>query len=147
MTFSTVAKLGAGSKLFFEDPATPDTYLLLDNALTIGQVGEQGEFIETTPISKTVRGYIRGLKTPPQKTLGFNDIPADANYQAFIAAWDDEANTASIKMRVDYSNGRRAEFNVVSSGRVVDEAQGSAQLQMMFFAQQSGATVWSEISE
>lgn len=144
MAFSTVAKLGAGTQLFFENPAQPGIWLLLDNALSIGQVGEQGEFVETTPISKTVREYIRGLKTPPQKQLTFNDVPADANYQTFLSVWDDEQNVDAINMRVDYSNGRRAEFVLVASGRVVDEAQGSAQLQMIVFAQQSGATTWSE---
>lgn len=144
MAFSTVAKLGAGTKLYFENPANPGIYLLLDHALTIGQVGEQGEFTETTPISKTVREYIRGLKTPPQKQLTFNDVPADANYQEFLGVWDDEQNVNEIACRVDYSNGRRAQFNLIASGRVVDEAQGGAQLQMIVFAQQTGATVWSE---
>lgn len=144
MAFSTVAKLGAGTQLYFEDPAEPGIWLLLDDALSIGQVGEQGEFVEITPISKKVREYIRGLKTPPQKQVTFNDVPAEPNYKRFLEVWDDEENVDEINMRADYSNGRRAEFVLVPSGRVVDEPQGSAQLQMIVFAQQSGATTWSE---
>lgn len=144
MSFSTVAKLGAGSKLYFENPSAPGTWLLLDNALNLGQTGEQGEFVEVTSISKTVREYIRGLKTPPTKQLTFNDIPADANYALYLSKVDDEANVASIKHRIDYSNGRRAEFSIVASGRVVDEADGNTQIKMLVFGQQTGATTWSE---
>lgn len=144
MSFSTVAKLGAGSKLYFENPSAPGVFLLLDNVLNLGQTGEQGEFVEITPISKTVREYIRGLKTPPNKQLTFNDVPADANYALYLSKVDDEANVASIKHRIDYANGRRAEFTIVASGRVVDEADGNAQLKMIVFGQQSGETVWSE---
>lgn len=144
MSFSTVAKLGAGSKLYFENPSAPGVWILLDNALTLGQTGEQGEFVEVTPISKTVREYIRGLKTPPNKQLSFNDIPANADYALYLSKVDDEVNVPSIKHRIDYSNGRRAEFTLVQSGRVLDEADGNTQLKMQVFGQQSGATVWSE---
>lgn len=142
--FATVAKLGAGSKLYFENPSAPGAYLLLDNALLFGQTGEQGEFVETTPISKKVREYIRGLKTPPTKQITFNDVPGDANYQAYLAAVRDEDNVAAIKHRIDYENGRRAEFNMVANGHLMDEATGDAQLKMLVFGQQTGATVWSE---
>lgn len=142
--FSTVAVIGAGSTLYFEPPTAPGTWLKLDEALTLGQTGEQGEFVETTPISKKVREYIRGLKTPPDKQITFNDVPADANYQQYLAAVDDEDNVATIKHRIDYANGRRAEFTMVANGRVVDEAEGNTQLKMIVFGKQSGATVWSE---
>jgi hypothetical protein len=144
VTFSTVAKLGAGSKLYFENPSAPGVWILLDNALNLGQTGEQGEFVEITAISKTVREYVRGLKTPPNKQLTFNDIPGDTNFALYLSKVDDEANVASIKHRIDYSNGRRAEFSIVTSGRVVDEADGSSQLKMLVFGQQTGSTVWSE---
>lgn len=143
MPYSTTTKLGAGSKLHFEPPASPGTFLLLDNALNIGQVGEQGEFVETTPISKEVRTYIRGLTTPPNKQITFNDTPGDPNYKAFLDAVDDK-NVDNIKMRVDYKNGVRAEFVLVPNGRMMDEAQGNTQLQMIVFGQQSGITEWSE---
>lgn len=142
MALSTTAKLGAGSKLYFENPASPGVYKLLDNTLLFGQTGAQGEFIEKTPISKTVREYLRGLKTPPQKQITFND-ESNANYDEFLTVWDDEANVDQLNMRLDFSNGRRAEFVLVSNGRVLDEPQGNAQLQMICFAQQSGETTWS----
>ena len=144
MAFSTVAKLGAGTQLYFENPASPGVYKLLDNALLVGQTGEEGDFTETTPISKTVREYVRSLKTPPTKQFTFNDVPADANYAEFISVWDDEANVDQVNMRLDFTNGRRSDFVVVPNGRVLDEPSGDAQLQMIFFGQQSGSAAWSE---
>lgn len=145
MAFTTALKLGAGSKLYFENPASPGTYKLLDNALLLGQTGAQGEFTQTTPISKTTHEYIRSLKTPPTKQLTFNDKAADVNYAEFLGVWDDEANVDEINMRIDFSNNRRASFVVVPNGRVLDEPSNSAQLQMICFGQQSGDTTWSEI--
>lgn len=143
MAFATTTKLGAGSKLYFEDPASPGTWLLLDNALTVGQVGEQGEFVETTPISKKAREYIRGMTTPPNKQLTFNDVPGEANYKKLLDAVDD-TNIDNIKMRMDFTNGTRGAFTIVTNGRVMEEPQGNAQLQMIIFGQQTGATEWTE---
>lgn len=140
--FATVAKLGAGSKLYFENPSAPGVYLPLDNALTVGQTGEQGEFVETTPLSAKVRQYIRGLKTPPTKQLVFNDHESP-NYETFLSVVDDEDNVDFINFRIDYENGRRASFAMVANGRMMEEADGSTQLKMMVFGQQTGATTWS----
>ena len=142
MAGSQVPTLGAGSKLYYEPSASPGTWLLLDNALNIGEVGEQGEFLETTPISKVVREYIRGLKTPPNKTVIFNDVPGDANYVGFLAEVD---AGQTINFRTDYSNNHRAAFTLVLNGRIMQEAEGNSQLKMNVFGQQNGATIWSVI--
>lgn len=144
MSFSNVVKLGAGSKLFFENPYLPGVFLLLDNAISFGATGEKGEFIETTPISKTTKTYTRGLKTPPDREFVLQDIPADANYALYLNAVKDEANVASIKHRIDYANGRRAEFVVIMNGFMMDEAEGGNYLKMKVAGQQSGDTAWSE---
>lgn len=144
MSFSNTVKLGAGSKLSFENPYSPGIFLLLDNAMSFGQTGEKGEFIETTPISKKTKTYTRGLKTPPDREFVFQDIPADPNYQLYLAAVKDEDNVTSIKHRIDYSNGRRAEFIVIMNGFMLDEAEGNSMLKMKVAGQQSGDTVWSE---
>ena len=140
--FATVAKLGAGSTLSFENPSAPGVFLPLANALTVGQTGEQGEFVEVTPLSAKVRQYIRGLKTPPTKQLVFNDHDSP-NYEVFLSVVDDEDNVDFINFRIDYENGRRASFAMVANGRMMDEADGSTQLKMMVFGQQTCATTWS----
>lgn len=140
--FATVAKLGAGSRLFYENPNNPGVFLPLDNALTVGQTGVQGSFLQVTPLSSKVHQFIREMKTPPQKQIDFNDH-SSPNYEEFLALVDDEDNVDKIRMRIDYENGRRGEFDIVPNGRVVDEASGSAQLKMLVFSQQTGDVTWS----
>lgn len=144
MAFSTVVKIGAGSKLYFENPYAPGTFLLLDNAISFGATGEKGEFIDVTPISKTTKQFTRGLKTPPDREFEFFDIPGDANYQIYLQAVKDEDNVAQIKHRIDFKNGRRAEMNVVMNGYMLDSPEGGNALKMKVSGQQSGDTVWSE---
>lgn len=141
MTLATTAKLGAGSKLSYTTGGATPVFIPLETALNIGQVGEQGEFVETTPISKTVREYIKGMKTPPQKQITFNHVPGDADYAAFLALVDEPA-TDSIAMQVDYTSGDKASFVLVPSGRVMEEPEGNTQLKMIVFFQQTGATTW-----
>lgn len=140
MAGSTLPTLGAGSKMYYEPTASPGTWVLLANALNIGEVGEQGEFIEYTPISEEIRQYIRGLKTPPSKTVIFNDQPGDANYVAFLAEVDADA---TLQYKVEYKNNHQAIFSVVHSGRMMQEAEGGAQLKMNVFGQQTGGTAWT----
>lgn len=142
MAGSNVPTLGAGSKLYYEPSAAPGTWVLLPNALNIGEVGEQGEFIETTPISEEIREYTRGLKTPPNKTITFNDTPGNADYVAFLAEVDADA---TLKFKVEYKNNHQGIFDLVLSGRLMQEAEGGAQLKMNIFGQQTGGTTWSVI--
>lgn len=142
MAGSTIPTLGAGSVLYYEPSASPGTWVALNNALNIGEVGSTGEFIETTPISNVVRQYIAGMQTPPDKTLTFNDMPGDTDYAAYLAEVD-AGNT--INHRVDYSNNHRAAFAVVLNGRVMQEADGVSQLKMNVLGKQSGATIWTVI--
>lgn len=142
MAFATVAKLGAGSVLSYEDPdGSSGVFIPLPNALEIGEVGEQGEFVETTPISQLVREYIAGLETPPDKTIVFNDIPGLEAYEDFM---DLVRARETLNMRVSYSNGRIADFVIVFAGSLMQQPEGGSQLKMSCFGKQSGATVWSE---
>lgn len=142
MAGSQVPTLGAGTKVYYEPSASPGTWVWLKNALNIGEVGEQGEFLETTPISDEVRTYIAGLKTPPSKDQTYNDTPGDVDYAAYLVEVD---ASATLKYRVDYKNNSRAEFSVVHNGKKMEDPSGSSQLKMHVFGQQTGGTAWSII--
>lgn len=146
MALSLIAKLGAGCKLFYEDPVVPGVFVELPNALDVGgQTGSQGEFVETTPISKTTREYIAGLKTPPDKQFNFNHQPGLAAYARFLQIVDQANTLGNVNMRVDFTSGDRADLNVALSGRVMDNAEGASQLKHIVFGKQSGDPVWSTI--
>ena len=140
MAASTVARIGAGSTLSFEDPDTANTYLPLEEALTIGAIGEQGEFVETTPIAATTRTYIPGLKTPPDKEITGNDIPGDANQEKFLAL---AKAMATINMKVELANGRIATFTLVMSGWQINEPAGDGALVWTAYGKQSGDVTWT----
>lgn len=140
MAASTTATIGAGSTLSFEDPATPDTFLELTEARTIGAIGEQGEFVETTPIGATTRTYIPGLKTPPDKEITGNDVTGDANQQKFLAL---ATANDSVNMKVELSNGRTGTFTLAMSGWQINDPQGSEALQWTAYGKQSGEVVWT----
>jgi Phage tail tube protein family len=146
MPLSINATLGAGCALQYEDPVAPGIFVDLPNALNVGgQMGSQGEFVETTPISKTTREYIAGMKTPPDKQFGFNHTPGVPAYARFLQIVDNSATYGNIRMRVNYTTGERATIWIALSGRVMDEAEGNAQLKHQVFGKQSGDPIWENI--
>lgn len=140
----TEAIIGAGTILSFEDPDDSGNYLILDEALTIGATGTQGEFVETTPISATTRTYISGMKTPPDKEITGNDIPGDANQDKFLKL---AADNGTVNMKVEYSNGRVGTFVLALSGWQINEAQGGEAIQWTVYGKQSGDVNWSGSNE
>lgn len=136
----TEAIIGAGTTLSFEDPASPGTYLELEEARTIGATGTQGEFVETTPLKATTRTYIPGLKTPPDKEITGNDVPGDANQEKFLKLASDNA---TVNMKVEYANGRTGTFTMALSGWRINDAQGSESLMWTVYGKQSGEVSWS----
>ena len=142
MAASTVAKIGAGTVLAYESD-TPDTYVDLVNATAIGATGEQGEFVETTPIAALTKEFISGMKTPPDKEITLNDVPGDAVQEAFLAKA--KANE-QVKMQVTFSNGRVGKFTLALSGYQVNEPEGGSAITVTVYGKQSGDTVWSTTS-
>ena len=141
MPNSTIAVIGAGTTLSFEDPSSKGTYIELDEARTIGAIGEQGEFVETTPIKKKTRTYIPGLKTPPDKEITGNDVPGDANQETFLQLAKDNA---TVNMKVELSNGRVGTFTLALAGWQINEPQGGEALQWTVYGKQSGDVNWGK---
>ena len=141
MPYANTPTIGAGSILAYEDQDNLGSYIDLDDALNIGQVGEQSDQVEVTPIRAKTREYIAGLDTPPDKQITFNHVPANTSYQMFLGLVDQRLN---INMRVTYESGDIAIFNIALLGRMMEEAEGNTQLKMTVYGKQSGATAWSE---
>ena len=140
MPTTTTALIAAGTLLSFEDPDTPDTFLLLEEATAIGSIGVQGEFVETTPLSATTRTYIPGLRTPPDKEIIGNDIPGDTNQEKFLQL---AAKNTTVNMKVELSNGRTGAFSMALSGWQINEPTGAEALQWTVYGKQSGEVSWT----
>ena len=71
--------------------------------VSLGQLGEQGSFVETTPIDvgDATRKYIPGLQDVAENTLTFNWRGDDVN-QNTLAGWAE--SLLSVQMRVTFSN-------------------------------------------
>ncbi len=100
----TQAKIIAGTILEFEDPDAPGIFIEIPEVTTIGVLGEEGSFVESTPIdiSDNTRKYIPGLQDVAENTLTFNWRGNDAA-QNTLATWAKALRTTS--MRVTMSNG------------------------------------------
>lgn len=99
----TLAKITAGTIIEFEDPDNPATWLEIPEIISLGTLGEQGSFVETTSIDvgDNTRKYIPGLQDVAENTLTFNWRGNDAN-QNILANWAE--NLRSVNMRVTFSN-------------------------------------------
>ena len=80
------------------------------------------------------------MKTPPDKEITMNDVPADSEDQAFLLK---AHNNETVNMRVTYSNGRVGMFTLALSGYVVNEPERGAAVTITVYAKQSGDTEWS----
>lgn len=139
MAASSIAKIGAGTVLAYETD-TPGSYVDLENATAIGATGEQGEFVEVTPIASTTKKFISGMKTPPDKEITMNDVPADSEDQDFLLK---AKSNETVNMKVTFSNGRVGMFALALSGYVVNEPEGGSAVTITVYGKQSGDTEWS----
>lgn len=100
----TQARIIAGTILEVENPDTPGTFLEIPELTTIGVLGEEGSFVESTPIDigNNTRTYVSGLQDVAENTLTFNWIGNNANQNA-LAGWAKALRTVNI--RVTMSNG------------------------------------------
>mgnify|MGYP000176132190 FL=1 len=137
---ATVATIGAGTVVEYSTIAAPTVFLSIPDVLSFGAVGEQGEFIETTPLDATTRKYISGLKTPDDKQINMNYLPGDAGQQAFIVA---ARVSDSVNMKITYPGGTTAEFLLITNGFKLESVENNKQQIGVVYGKQSGAVAWT----
>ena len=138
---SSVPVVGAGSIFRVGDGGDPtETFSEAPQCVSFGKPGSQGEFVQATPISKTVHEYISGMETPPDKQLVFHDVPGDAAQAAFLLQ---AYNRETVNCEIAYSNGRIAALTLVLAGYEVDDAEGNNPIKVTVYAKQSGAATYT----
>lgn len=140
MPASTVATIGAGTVVSYEDPNNAATYIDLCGVLSIGATGEKGEFVQIDPLCELTPEFISGRQTPEDKEITFKDVPGDSEQEAFI---DLAKARETVNMRVTFSNGRVADFVVVLNGVQIPDVSVDEALTIVVSGKQSGATTWS----
>ncbi|MCA2455832.1 MULTISPECIES: hypothetical protein [Vibrio] len=121
---STYARLPAGTRMLYgaTDDLTENLKLLKD-ANAVGITGRTTGFTEAPRLIDTERKYINDMPEGPDKEFAFLDDPTDADMQAFLDLADDNA---TVKVRLEYPNGRWADMIVVLGGwshRELDQGQ------------------------
>jgi len=111
---STYAKLPAGTKMLYGAPTDETANLkLLKDANAVGVTGRTTGFTEAERLIDTERKYIADMPEGPDKEFVFLDDPTDADLQAFL---DQAEATATVKVRLEYPNGRWADMVIVLGG-------------------------------
>ena len=111
---STYAKLPAGTRMLYGAIADETAALtLLKDANAVGVTGRTTGFVEAERLIDTERKYIADMPEGPDKEFVFLDDPTDADLQAFL---DQADNNATVKIRLEFPNGRWADMIVVLGG-------------------------------
>ncbi len=111
---STYARLPAGTRMLYGAIADETAALkLLKDANAVGVTGRTAGFVEADRLIDTERKYIADMPEGPDKEFVFLDDPTDSDLQAFL----DQADTnATVKIRLEFPNGRWADMIVVLGG-------------------------------
>lgn len=146
MATATKARLGIGTKVEI-DPAGGSTFQEVIEPIDLGDIGETGDFVDVTNLDSpdATREFIAGLKTPPDKTLTFRDVPEDTGQIALKAA---AVARSTIAMRITLppktpAAPTVATFQLVLAGYVVSSPAADGALNIVVSGKQSGAVTWT----
>ena len=133
---------GRGSVVEFSfDGGT--TWAVLPGLQTIPAVGDEVSFSESSSIDKVDPEYDPDPATYSPWAIAFEDIGADPTQDLLIAAAD---NTDTIKVRVTYTTGRVASFDLICSGHRAEEIGKDDYIMHAINSQPTGAVVWSKVA-
>lgn len=144
MPASINATLGAGTCLRYEDQSTPGTYIDIEEALSIFEVGDnEGGVVDITPICSPEgqKEVIEGEGDPKEVEIVLNDKPGKTDYADYITLV--MAKTENVTHQVEFSNGRIATFDLSYLGFRMNETERGAQLQATVKASQVTDITWS----
>jgi len=141
MAFSTVSLSGSETKLYYEDPANPDTFIELVNAVSVGALPQKRSFIDNTPIGSKNKTFIAGDDETSESAIVLNDVPGDAEQQAFHQM---AVSQVSVNMRVDWRNGRRFSFEAQLGGFEPTEPSRGEAYKISYPYQRNGDVVATE---
>jgi hypothetical protein len=84
------------------------------NGLTdIGDIGNNGSFIEQTTLADTTKRYIAGMKDTSEIEMTFYKYAGDTNQTALKTAAE---NGSNIWVKIQWKNGDAAKFQAAISG-------------------------------
>ena len=143
MAGSVNATLGAGTCLSYEDQTVPGTYNEVTQALKIFEVSDnQGNEVDVTPLCNDVgdKETVTAESDAREIEITCNDVPGDAAYEAYVAL---AMAKTTMNHRIEFSNGRIADFELKLTGFKVADPDRGTQLQGVITAVQTSDIVWT----
>ncbi len=132
----TYMKLPSGTRFLWGaiTAITADLKLIID-ADGVGTVGKTAGFVEVTRLIDTDKKYISDMPEGEDKEFTFFDNPADSDLQALLAA---AASGDSIKVRLEFPNGRWADMTIALSGWKQQEVTKGEPMKVSVAGKQNG---------
>lgn len=137
-----MAIIGAGTKFKYK-LAGETEFTLLTGVRSIGDTGQERPLVETTPLDKTSKEYIAGMKDGDEKDIMFNYEVTDEAQKAFRDAAKAGVN---CQIEIEYPNEVKAQFEMVLLSFRVPNPEAEAALQVAVKAKVSGDVNWTEPS-
>jgi hypothetical protein len=133
---ATYMKLPSGTRVLFGALADDTASLkLLKDANAVGTTGRTAGFVDATRLIDVEEKSIADMPVGEEKEFVFFDDPTDVNLQGLLAAAD---AAESIKLRIEYPNGRWADMTIVLSGWKQQEATKGEPLKLAVTGKQNG---------
>jgi ketopantoate reductase len=135
-----MAIIGAGTKFKYKI-GEAGAFTLLPGVRSIGDTGQESPLVETTPLDKTSKEYIAGMKDGDEKDIMFNYEVADTAQKAFR---DAAKASQTVQIEIEYPNAVTATFNFVLLSFRVMNPESEAALQCAVKGKVSGDVTWAE---
>lgn len=140
MAFSTTAKVGAKTKLEYEDFVTPATWHLLTTARELPEIGDTTEPLNATPLHSTDHVFIDGDKAEPDNMeFVLQDVPGNTVHENLI---DRVKLFSTATFKITYNTGRTAEFDTQLLGYKVNPPARGDVITITVTAKRTGAITW-----
>jgi hypothetical protein len=135
---SEYATLPAGTRVLFGPVAAETAALkLLKDADAVGATGESASFIDSTRLIDTSKKFISDIAEGPDKEFVFLDDPSDADLQALLTS---AAAKETVKIRIEFPNGRWADMIIVLSGWEMRELDKGSPMKLLVKGKQNSIT-------
>ena len=134
----TQAQIACGTTFAWATLAAPTVFQVVDEFVSIGDIGSVGEFVDVTRLDSADcrREFVGGLLEGADKELRFHKIPADVNQDLLIAAAE-ARDTVLVQVDI-VSLDLRYEFKLALSGHRVPAIAPNEAVDFMIAGKETG---------
>jgi hypothetical protein len=133
------AKLGSGTTIGISTNGGT-SYDIISGVQSLGATGQTKSEVDVTSLEDGSKVFISGISEGESKAINVNWDETDAG-QAVLATQAKAGNVA--KFEINFSNGKKATFDMVLLGWVIDDPSGDSALKASASGRLSGDIAWA----